>query len=180
MPQVRTSVPGPKKMGEAQHAIALKSGQQKARFRISPPTKIRYSDHTLMLKTIALACLLSGLPASAQAPDLILVHGKILTVDAKDSIAQAVAIRQGKIIAVGSNKKILQLAGSKARVIDLHGQNRNPRINRQPCPHRHWRSRRALLREPERCRNRGRSKTPGAGSGRQAKARRMANRRRLG
>ena len=79
-----------------------------------------------MRKTIALACLLSGLSASAQAPDLILVHGKILTVDAKDSIAQAVAIRQGKIIAVGSNKKILQLAGSKARVIDLHGRTATP------------------------------------------------------
>jgi predicted amidohydrolase YtcJ len=79
-----------------------------------------------MLKTIALACLLSGLSASAQAPDLILIHGKILTVDAKDSIAQAVAIRQGKIIAVGSDKKILQLAGSKAKVIDLHGRTATP------------------------------------------------------
>src|ERR1700684_3606530 len=79
-----------------------------------------------MLKTIALSCLLSGLTASAQVPDLILVHGKILTVDAKDSIAQAVAIRQGKIIAVGSNKQILQLAGSKATVIDLHGRTATP------------------------------------------------------
>src|SRR6204780_1435268 len=79
-----------------------------------------------MLKTIALACLLSGLTAFAQAPDLILVHGKILTVDVKDSIAQAVAIRQGKIIAVGSDKTILQLAGSKARVIDLHGRTATP------------------------------------------------------
>src|SRR3984885_1261571 len=79
-----------------------------------------------MLKKIALACLLSALSASAQAPDLILVHGKILTVDAKDSIAQAIAIRQGKIIAVGSDKKIQQLAGSKARVIDLHGRTATP------------------------------------------------------
>jgi predicted amidohydrolase YtcJ len=79
-----------------------------------------------MLKKIALACLLSALSASAQAPDLILVHGKILTVDAKDSIAQAVAIRQGKIIAVGSDKNILQLAGSKAPVIDLHGRTATP------------------------------------------------------
>src|ERR1700691_5470501 len=79
-----------------------------------------------MLKTIALACLLSGLSASAQTPDLILIHGKILTVDAKDSIAQAVAIRQGKIVAVGSDKEILQLAGGKARVIDLHGRTATP------------------------------------------------------
>jgi len=79
-----------------------------------------------MLKTIALACLLSSLSASAQTPDLIMVHGKILTGDAKDSIAQAVAIRQGKIIAVGSDKKILQLAGSNSRLIDLHGRTATP------------------------------------------------------
>jgi hypothetical protein len=51
-------------------------------------------DKTLL----ATACRLSVLSASAQVPaDLILIHGKILTVDPKDSIAQAVAIRQGKI-----------------------------------------------------------------------------------
>src|SRR5271156_4843186 len=79
-----------------------------------------------MLKTIALACLLPGLSASAQTPDLILVHGKVLTVDAKDSIAQAIAIREGKIIAVGSDEDILQLAAGKARVIDLLGKTATP------------------------------------------------------
>src|SRR5690242_13704285 len=45
----------------------------------------------------------SVLPAQTQTADLILVNGKIITVDASDSIAQAVAISSGKIIAVGSN-----------------------------------------------------------------------------
>ena len=80
----------------------------------------------LPLMTSAIACLLAASSASAQTPDLILVHGKILTVDARDSIAQAVAIRQGKIVAVGSDKEILQLAGAKARVIDLHGRTATP------------------------------------------------------
>jgi predicted amidohydrolase YtcJ len=81
-----------------------------------------------MSKTaFALTCLLSGLPAYAQLPaDLILVHGKILTVDAKDSIAQAIAIRQGKIIAVGSDEQILKLGGPQAKVIDLHGKTATP------------------------------------------------------
>src|ERR1700679_3305659 len=79
-----------------------------------------------MLKKIALACLLSGLSASAQTPDLILVHGKILTVDAKNSIAPAVAIRQRQIIAVHSDKKILPRAGPKPRVLDLHGRTATP------------------------------------------------------
>jgi predicted amidohydrolase YtcJ len=76
--------------------------------------------------TAVLVCLLSCVAACAQTPDLILVHGKILTVDAKDSIAQAVAIRQGKIVAVGSDRDILQLAGAHARVIDLHGRTATP------------------------------------------------------
>ncbi len=68
-----------------------------------------------MRKTVlATACLLSVLSASAQQPaDLILIHGKILTVDAKDSIAQAIAIRQGKIIAVGSDQQIHSWPGPK-------------------------------------------------------------------
>jgi predicted amidohydrolase YtcJ len=81
-----------------------------------------------MLKTaFAIACLSSGLSTYAQLPaDLILVHGKILTVDAKDSIAQAIAIRQGKIVAVGSDEQILQLSGPQAKVIDLHGKTATP------------------------------------------------------
>ena len=45
----------------------------------------------------------------AQSPDLILHHGKIVTVDAKFSIAEAVAIRDGRIVKVGSNRDVLAL-----------------------------------------------------------------------
>jgi predicted amidohydrolase YtcJ len=79
-----------------------------------------------MIKTAAIACFLAASSASAQTPDLILVHGKILTVDAKDSIAQAIAIREGKIVAVGSDQDVLQLAAGTARVIDLHGNTATP------------------------------------------------------
>jgi predicted amidohydrolase YtcJ len=81
-----------------------------------------------MSKTaFALACFISGLPVYAQLPaDLILVHGNILTVDSKDSIAQAIAIRQGKIIAVGSDEQILKLSGPQAKIIDLHGKTATP------------------------------------------------------
>jgi predicted amidohydrolase YtcJ len=79
-----------------------------------------------MIKTAAIACFLAASSAPAQTPDLILVHGKILTVDAKDSIAQAIAIREGKIVALGSDQDILQLAAGKARVIDLQGKTATP------------------------------------------------------
>ena len=64
--------------------------------------------------------------AAAQTPDLILINGKILTVDAKDSIVEAVAIAKGKIVAVGSTAEIQRRAGPATRVIDLHGLTATP------------------------------------------------------
>jgi predicted amidohydrolase YtcJ len=64
--------------------------------------------------------------AAAQTPDLILIDGKVLTVDAKDSIAEAVAIAKGKIVAVGTTAQIQRLAGSTTRVMDLHGLTATP------------------------------------------------------
>src|ERR1700724_586778 len=66
------------------------------------------------------------IPAVLLMPDLVLINGKILTVDPKDSIAEAIAIGGGKIIAVGSNADIAKLAGGKTRLIDLHGHTATP------------------------------------------------------
>jgi predicted amidohydrolase YtcJ len=61
------------------------------------------------------------LPALADA-DLIVHHAKVVTVDAKFSIAKAVAIQDGKIAAVGSDTDVLKLKGPKTRVIDAGGK----------------------------------------------------------
>src|SRR2546422_6241049 len=65
-------------------------------------------------------------PASAQAPppppDTILVNGHVVTVDARFSIAQAVAIGGGRFTAVGTDAAIRKLAGPSTTTIDLHGQ----------------------------------------------------------
>jgi len=74
------------------------------------------------------ALLLPG-SIAAQAPaDLILLHGHILTVDAKDSAVQALAIRQGTIVKVGTDSEVLKFAGDwrGVRVIDLHGNTATP------------------------------------------------------
>ena len=66
-------------------------------------------------------------PAASPAADLILINGKILTVDAKDSIAEAIAIGGGgKIISVGSNAEVQSHATKATRVIDLHGRTATP------------------------------------------------------
>jgi predicted amidohydrolase YtcJ len=54
--------------------------------------------------------------------DLILTNGKIITVDEKFTIAQALAVRGNRIVAVGTNQQIAQLATPTARRIDLRGR----------------------------------------------------------
>jgi predicted amidohydrolase YtcJ len=55
-------------------------------------------------------------------PDLVLVNGKIVTVDKAFSIAQAVAIKDGRIVGVGTNDEIKALAGQHTTVEDLEGR----------------------------------------------------------
>ena len=64
--------------------------------------------------------------AQQPAPDLILSNGKIITVDERFRIAQAVAIQGDRIVAVGTNQEIAQLAGANTRRIDLMGRTVTP------------------------------------------------------
>jgi predicted amidohydrolase YtcJ len=63
---------------------------------------------------------------TAATPQVVLFHGHILTVDAKDSAVQAIAVRDGKIIAVGTDRDMLKLAVPATRRIDLHGRTATP------------------------------------------------------
>ena len=65
--------------------------------------------------------------------DLLLINGKIITVDAKDSVAQALAIQNGKIVAVGSNNEVRKHAAKDARIIDLHGRAATPGLIDSHC-----------------------------------------------
>ncbi|HXY07189.1 MAG TPA: amidohydrolase [Terriglobales bacterium] len=62
------------------------------------------------------------------AADLVLIHGHILTVDATDSVAQAIAVSHGVIVKVGTDAEVLDFAGSApgTRIIDLHGHTATP------------------------------------------------------
>src|SRR5215470_5032413 len=75
----------------------------------------------------------SSVPASLVGRDLILVNGKIITVDVHDSVAQAIAIHDGKIVAVGTNDEIRKLASRNARVIDLHDRTATPGLIDTHC-----------------------------------------------
>ncbi len=82
---------------------------------------------TLTAGAVAVAAVAMYVRGFAQTPpqtaaDVILSNGKIITVDARFSIAQAVAIRGERILAVGTNQEIARLAGPSTRRIDLRGR----------------------------------------------------------
>ena len=60
--------------------------------------------------------------AFAADADLILHNGRIVTVDSTFSVAQAVAVKTGRITAVGPNADVLKERGQGTRVVDLAGR----------------------------------------------------------
>src|SRR5688500_14285882 len=76
-----------------------------------------------------MSCAIVGLlsaaagPTGQQAPvDLVVVNAKVLTVDANNTQAEAVAIRGNTFAAVGTNAAIRKMAGPQTRVIDAGGR----------------------------------------------------------
>jgi predicted amidohydrolase YtcJ len=76
---------------------------------------------TWTIAVVAAARIVTALPAAAQAPDIVLLNGKILTVDAQFSTREAMAIRDGRIVTLGSTADVRKTAGPKTRVVDLQG-----------------------------------------------------------
>jgi predicted amidohydrolase YtcJ len=60
--------------------------------------------------------------AMTAAPDLILVNAKVTTLDRENPKAEAVAIRNGKFLAVGSEQEVRAAAAPNAKVIDAKGR----------------------------------------------------------
>ena len=54
--------------------------------------------------------------------EILLLGGKVLTVDPSFSVAEAIAVRSDRIVAVGSNAEARAAVGPDARVIDLRGR----------------------------------------------------------
>ena len=83
------------------------------------------------MKTIltGMAMMLFALPpALADEADLVLKNGQIYTVDAARSWAHAVAVKDGKIIAVGSNASVEKYIGAGTTLVDLEGHMAMPGI----------------------------------------------------
>src|SRR5262245_24994566 len=71
--------------------------------------------------------------AAAAFADRVLVGGRIITVDDADSVVEAFAIKDGRIVAVGTSAQILALAGPETETIDLHGLTATPGLLDAHC-----------------------------------------------
>src|SRR5882672_3190608 len=70
----------------------------------------------------ALALVLFGCAPAPGPADLVLVGGKIVTLDPAHPEATALAARAGKIVAVGSDEQIQKLVGPRTEVVRLDGR----------------------------------------------------------
>ena len=78
---------------------------------------------------------LSAAAQGAGTADTILINGKIATVDDRFTMAQALAIKDRRIIASGSNDAVRKHAGASTKVIDLKGRTVVPGLIDN---HSHW------------------------------------------
>ena len=75
------------------------------------------SGRAWFLRSSSLLFLIAAaVAARGQAPDLILHHGKIATVDKAFSIADAIAIRGERIVKVGKNDEVLATKGDATKL----------------------------------------------------------------
>ena len=71
----------------------------------------------------ATTALLTATESFAMRPkDLIIVNAKVTTLDRENPVAEAVAIRDGKFLSVGSEAEARAAAGSNAEIIDAGGR----------------------------------------------------------
>jgi predicted amidohydrolase YtcJ len=90
------------------------------------PSKASLAALNLMLATLLAApgtrCIAGEAPASPGAADTVYRNGFIYTIDAKDSVQQALAIRGGRIVYVGGDAGLAPFIGEHTAAIDLRGR----------------------------------------------------------
>ena len=83
----------------------------------------------MKLHKLAMACAMLAPVLSHADSDLIITNGKIATMTREGAFAQALAVKDGKIQAVGSNAQVLKLKSARTQVIDAGGKTVIPGLN---------------------------------------------------
>ena len=92
-------------------------------------TSMRSPFHLLLVGALLIAFPVPLAFAQQTTPDLILVNGRVFTSNANRPFVEALAIRGERIVAVGTSKEIVSLAGKETRRIELAGHTVIPGIN---------------------------------------------------
>lgn len=71
--------------------------------------------------------------ANSMHADLVILGGNVITVDSAKSRAQAIAVKFGRILAVGQDNELEPLVGTDTRVVDAHGKTIIPGFNDAHC-----------------------------------------------
>lgn len=58
--------------------------------------------------------------------DLLIWNGTVITLDPQDSVAEALAVKDGKVLATGSEEQVSHLIGPETRVMDMGGGTATP------------------------------------------------------
>lgn len=86
------------------------------------PTRRNFLSATAAVLTLGSAAAQAQQEPRSMIPDLILRNGRFTTLDRSNPQATAVAIAEGKFLAVGDEREVMALAGPETRVIDLKGR----------------------------------------------------------
>ena len=78
------------------------------------------------LSTLGILTGVRRIEASISSADLVLMNGKIITVNPKSSVVQAVAVKRGEILEVGESEFIFKFIGRETKVINLKGKTVTP------------------------------------------------------
>ena len=90
-----------------------------------PPNRAAVS---LLGPTMFLLLLLAPAAEPVVVADAIFINGKVWTVDSAKPEAQAIAVWHGRILKVGTDAEVKQLAGTPTKVFDLGGRRVIPGI----------------------------------------------------
>lgn len=71
---------------------------------------------------LLIICFFTACQSPKETADLLLLNGNVYTVDSAQSRAEAIAVKDGKILKVGSTTEIEKYRGDETEVIDLEGQ----------------------------------------------------------
>ncbi len=78
------------------------------------------------LVSIVIAIVISASAFAQEAADTIYTNGTIITINDAQPLAEAVAVRNGKIVAVGTKEEVLKRKGEATKLVDLEGRTMLP------------------------------------------------------